>query len=103
MIAWKKARDHTSIPSVKEIEMAKCICSETETLRRIEQDIASLLKVTIVNGNNDHITYSRDEFLQMLYNRPKETVRRSFSFVDGVTKLVTLVNLVILTYLALMK
>jgi len=83
--------------------MAKCICSERETLKRIQQDIASLLKVTIINGNNDHITYSRDEFLQMLYSRPKEAARRSFSLVDNVTKLVTLVNLVILTYLALLK
>jgi len=83
--------------------MPKCICSERETLRRIQQDIASLLKVTIINGNNDHITYTRDEFFQMLYNRPKDAARRSFSLVDGVTKLVTLVNLIILTYLALLK
>lgn len=83
--------------------MAKCICSERETLRKIQEDISSLLKVTIINGNNDHITYSRDEFLQMLYNRPRDTARKGFSFVDGMTKLVTLVNLVILTYLALIK
>lgn len=83
--------------------MSKCICSEKETLRKIEADLSSLLKVTIVNGNNDHITYSRDEFLQMLYNRPKEAGRKTFSFVDNVTKLITLVNLVILTYLALGK
>lgn len=83
--------------------MAKCICSEKETLRRIEQDISSLLKVTITNGNNDHVTYSRDEFLQMLYNRPKDAVRKNFSIVDKATKLVTLVNLIILTYLAVIK
>jgi len=83
--------------------MTRCVCSERDTLKKIEQDIASLLKVTIVNGNNDHITYTRDEFFQMLYNRPKDAARRSFSLVDGVTKLVTLVNLIILTYLAVIK
>lgn len=83
--------------------MPKCICSEKQTLNQIQQDIASLLRVTIVNGNNDHVTYSRDEFLQMLYNRPKDAARKSVSLVDGLTKLITLVNLVILTYLALMK
>lgn len=83
--------------------MGKYICSEKETLNKIQQDLASLLKVTIVNGNNDHITYSRDEFLQMLYNRPKDAGRKTFSLVEQLTKVVTLVNLVILTYLALMK
>lgn len=83
--------------------MSKCICSERETLRKIQEDISSLLRVTIVNGNNDHVTYSRDEFFQMLYNRPKDAARKGFSLVEGVTKLVTLVNLVILTYLALLK
>lgn len=83
--------------------MSKCICSEKATLNKIQQDIASMLKVTIVNGNNDHVTYSRDEFLQMLYNRPRDTARKGVSLVDGLTKLITLVNLVILTYLAVVK
>lgn len=83
--------------------MAKCICTEKETLSRIEKDISSLLKVTIINGNNDKVTYSRDQFFQMLYNRPKDAARKSLSFVDGMTRLITLVNLLILTYLAVIK
>lgn len=83
--------------------MARCVCSERETLKRIEEDLKQLLSVRILNGNNTHVTYSRDEFLQMLYDRPRELVKKQFSIVDKLTKVVALVNLVILIYMAVGK
>jgi|GEM_PF-1510576 len=83
--------------------MSKCICSERQTLGRIEQDIKSLLSVRIVNSNKTTVTYSRDEFFQMLYDRPREMVRKQFSVVERVYKIIAVVNLVILTYMAIVK
>ena len=53
-------------------------CSQQDILERIEGKVDKLHNITIEvsNGRTKHITYKRDEFFQMLYDR-KDTLKNN--------------------------
>jgi len=56
------------------------MCEHQEQLDRIERKVDDLQNINIKNGGGRHVMFKRDEFFQMLYDRPKETFNNVADF-----------------------
>ena len=61
------------------------------TLNEMNGKIDKLQIIEIRNGGGRHITFRRDEFFQMLYDRPKEAFSNVAGFSDKALKILKFV------------
>lgn len=82
--------------------MEKCEdCPQTENmntvLQDIREDIKSLKTITIKNGGGRTVTYQKDEFYQMLYDKNKDSIKSFVNFSYSASRVFTFLWQLILT------
>lgn len=69
-------------------DIQKTVNSLVEQIDNIKNDIGELKIIKIKNGGGRPVMYQREDFYQMIYDRPKEAIERASWFSKNATQII---------------